>query len=301
MCDYAYEGQDYLPSGVVAVDAQALTDFFAKIAGNGNKYIVVSTHSDFGICEQKEFPAWKDIEKWCGMCAEPSIGYSDFNIHARLNKEKCNIEDKYSVKCWAWTSNTFNEIPSNVVHIFATNCSVEDPRITNVPFGLAGIGDLETSLDKISTLDIDRPRDKLLYLNFQYCTIDRYRLFEFYHGMNWVTIYQGNRNADEYYEDLATHKFVLCPAGNGLDCFRNLEALYCGAIPIFPIEKGLMFYLKGKQRILMFKTLLNITEQFLNEFYHKMIQTDKNENIINVPFLRKSHWKNMIENKRKML
>jgi len=36
----------------------------------------------------------------------------------------------------------------------------------------------------------------------------------------------------EYYEDLASHKFVISPRGNGVDCHRTWEALYLRAIPI---------------------------------------------------------------------
>jgi hypothetical protein len=39
-------------------------------------------------------------------------------------------------------------------------------------------------------------------------------------------------NPKEYRRELASSKFVLSPAGNGIDCHRTWEALYLGAIPI---------------------------------------------------------------------
>jgi hypothetical protein len=47
----------------------------------------------------------------------------------------------------------------------------------------------------------------------------------------------GARNLDlvnprEYRQEIANTKFVLSPAGNGLDCHRTWEAMYLGAIPI---------------------------------------------------------------------
>ncbi len=39
-------------------------------------------------------------------------------------------------------------------------------------------------------------------------------------------------NPKEYRRELASSKFVLSPAGNGMDCHRTWEAIYLGAIPI---------------------------------------------------------------------
>jgi len=39
-------------------------------------------------------------------------------------------------------------------------------------------------------------------------------------------------NPREYRRELANSKFVLSPAGNGIDCHRTWEAMYLGAIPI---------------------------------------------------------------------
>jgi hypothetical protein len=39
-------------------------------------------------------------------------------------------------------------------------------------------------------------------------------------------------NYEEYIRNLFTHRFCLCPRGNGVDTHRMWEALYCGCIPI---------------------------------------------------------------------
>lgn len=297
MCDYLYEGQDDLPSGIVGVDAQSLKEFFTKIFNNGKSYIVVSSHSDYGLRIQSLEPPWKDIEKWCGMTATHLIGYDNYCIGARVDKEQCNQNDYYSIKCWSQTSHTFNEIPSNVKHLFMTNCGVIDERITNIPFGIAGIKNLEETLEKISKFETNKKRDKLLYVNFQYCTIDRYRLFQYYKDVDWATCYERGRTADEYYNDLLTHKFVLCPEGNGPDCFRNLETIYCGAIPIMPISNSLIFYLKNNQKVLMGKSLYNLNEPLLESFYSSF----QEKIITNKDFVKVSYWKNLIESKRSLL
>ena len=41
LCDYVYEGQDDLPSGVVGCDITNIREFFNKIKDNSNRYIRV--------------------------------------------------------------------------------------------------------------------------------------------------------------------------------------------------------------------------------------------------------------------
>jgi hypothetical protein len=36
----------------------------------------------------------------------------------------------------------------------------------------------------------------------------------------------------EYIRHMSECKFVLCPEGNGIDCYRNLEAHYMGCAPV---------------------------------------------------------------------
>jgi hypothetical protein len=49
---------------------------------------------------------------------------------------------------------------------------------------------------------------------------------------DWVTISQDEKPYKEYITDLSKHSFAICPEGNGLDCYRMLECLYSGCIPI---------------------------------------------------------------------
>lgn len=296
IADYHYKGQDFLPSGIVHVDIQSLPSFMTKIKDNGNKYIVICSRSDFGLCLQTEHPPFKDLEKWCGMSVTPDIGYNGIKIHPRLDLDNCNPNDKYSIKCWSYTSHTFNEIPSNIVHIFMTNCFVSDPRITAIPFGINGTDGATEAKEKISKLVIDESRRiDLLYINFQFYTIDRYRLFQHYYGTG-ATIYTSNRTPDEYYNDLATHKFVLCPEGNGADCYRMLETIYCGAIPIMPQCQALTPYLNNGSKVLFAKSLIGLTSDQLETIYQQILPMATNNEKIKL-----SYWKNLIESKRNLL
>jgi hypothetical protein len=49
--------------------------------------------------------------------------------------------------------------------------------------------------------------------------LDRRRALEVLEGQEWVTFAQ-RRSFEEYLTELSAHRFVLCPAGNGLDTHR---------------------------------------------------------------------------------
>jgi len=38
---------------------------------------------------------------------------------------------------------------------------------------------------------------------------------------------------ESYLKNLSSHKYAICPPGNGIDCHRTWECLYLGVIPIF--------------------------------------------------------------------
>ena len=297
LCDYCYTGQDDLPSGVVAVDIQSLPDFIRKIEGKNERYVVVCSRSDFGLAIQAEHPAWQDLEKWAGMTAVPALGYSDIIIHTRVDKDKCNINDKYAIRCWSFTSHTFNEIPDNIVHLFLTNSFVNDPRITAIPFGVNGTDGNMEAVNRISNLQANESqRTKLLYVNFQYYTTERFRLAQYYKTQEWATVYESNRTTEEFYNDLLTHKFVLCPEGNGPDCYRMLETLYCGAIPVMPMSDGLYVYYLAKTRVSFTRSLYGLSNTILDKAWED-VQTME----FNYDILRLSYWKGLIDAKRVLL
>ena len=66
---------------------------------------------------------------------------------------------------------------------------------------------------------------------------------------------------EEFYELVASHDYVLCPAGNGIDTYRLWETLYLGSTPI--IDYAYQPYLQELGAI-RFKTLDDIRLEGLN-------------------------------------
>ncbi len=133
-------------------------------------------------------------------------------------------------------------LPANVVRWFATNVTHPHPRVTALPLGLgAGTDPVTLSADQIVAGRYQAlPREKWLYVNFRPQTNPSVRQPVFDHfaklseSASWITMdksgaFGGN---EQFLRNLLTHRFVLCPPGNGVDTHRMWESLAAGAIPV---------------------------------------------------------------------
>jgi len=134
---------------------------------------------------------------------------------------------------------------------FAQNKDVDDPRIVSVPIGLEnmklrqgpsahrgafssevkGAHQKALLIDRISSLGLNKTG--LCYMNFNVSTYpsERQQVWSCFSDKDWVTP-TSNLSLEKFYFDLASHKFVISPRGNGVDCHRTWEALYLRTIPI---------------------------------------------------------------------
>tara|TARA_R110002020_G_scaffold423075_1_gene632191 strand:- start:200 stop:1180 length:981 start_codon:yes stop_codon:yes gene_type:complete len=234
LCDFRYDApnlDDIPPTGVVQVPLDQIENFFQRIEGNGHRYIVVSSCSDYGLAYQKEHPVWQDMSKWITMQVGPNLGYSNLGKQpARCNLELCNLNDAYSVKCHAFTRATFHHIPENVHHWFVTNLMIKSNlRMTALPFGIAeGKAELLHGLLKSND---ESKRTNNTYISWQDYTYERYQLRKELETHVGFTV-RDPQKADSYFEylqQLGRHGYVVSPPGNGCDCYRTLEAIYMGA------------------------------------------------------------------------
>jgi hypothetical protein len=294
MCDYPFLDEDDqdLPSGIVNCDIQAIPAFFRRIKEYPDrKYTIVSSRSDFGVAYQSSFPAWKDMVRWISLMIKPEFGYKDIRAEARVHRETCKIEDKYSIRCWSLTSHTFDEIPQNVIKWYSTNCHIiDDKRLIGILFGLNVTDGKKDGIEKIAQFKTTKNRDKLVYLNCSLNTFERVQLYAFYRYYDFVTS-KYNINPSEFLEDLATHKYTLCPAGNGVDCYRIWEALYMGSIPIVEINEVTNHLLNLGLPIVGLHTLLALNPSELEFLYHKI--QDKWYNY-RWEVLTSSYWRNLV-------
>ncbi len=189
---------------------------------------------------------------------------------------------------------------------FAQNKDTNNDKVISIPIGLENTkirnslksnnslyssevkGALQKSLliDKINSYEIEK--SKLVYLNFNPNTFptERNYVLNKFKDLKWVTNTK-NLSIENLYFDIAQHKFVFSPRGNGVDCHRTWEALYLKTIPIVKRSVHMNEFLELP--IYFVDEWNEVTEDNLNKFY------DQNCNkLFNLEKLHVSYWKNRI-------
>ena len=297
-------------SGVVYCNIEHIHKFFEKCKLTNNKYIVISAFSDFGVSLQEEHPVSIDMLKFIPFLESDiaNLGYNALQIPPRCELDKCNIEDKYSVRCYTYTYSTFPEIPNNVVKWFTANAQVKDDKIINIPLGVHRREDepcytltnplLVEPSDRVNLgttptnpLLVGRSdRVNWLYLNWQDNTVDRFKMKNAYMQLNpdWATIVNDPKPYKEYINDLSEHSFALCPEGNGLDCYRMLECLYSGCVPI--VRNHVAYSYMNDMPHVKVNEWREINPEFLKNQLKRLSMSE-----FDMSKIKLSYWKNQID------
>jgi hypothetical protein len=132
-------------------------------------------------------------------------------------------------------------LPPNVRHWFSNNVRTKSSRITAVPIGIRTSSQGEMYLRE--AMERGRlPQRNLVYMNFwrrlRREPNPRRGLYERFGGTDWITTEGGFDHVPMpvFYEQLASHPYVLSPPGAGPDCHRHWESIMLGSIPI--VQKG---------------------------------------------------------------
>lgn len=166
--------------------------------------------------------------------------------------------------------------PNCVKTVFGPNniCIREDS--VPVPLGLGPpFGHGAPMAENIKRTQTKGERNKLLYVNFRPHTFPSERiplLTRFSQSeYKWATIGKVDSTFyefDEYLSDLTSHKFSLCPRGNGIDTHRLWESLYARTIPVVKYHPAHRSF--KNLPILFVDDWSVITEDFLNQQYERM-------------------------------
>ncbi len=192
---------------------------------------------------------------------------------------------------------------------FAQNKDIISDKIISIPIGLENDRIRNTSksnnsifssevkgalhkkllIDKINSYDVEK--NNLVYLNFNPNTYPQERNYVLnkFKNCNWVT-HTSNLSIENLYFDIANHKFVFSPRGNGVDCHRTWEALYLRTIPI--VKRSVHMQEFSELPIYFVDNWEEITEDSLNNFYEQA-----KDKLFNLEKLHISYWKNRILNK----
>jgi hypothetical protein len=173
----------------------------------------------------------------------------------------------------SWFDFIWQDVPGNVGHWFAQNCDVEDERLTPIPIGLETDRWYPPSQKKDAILATPEMEwNKLAYLNHTLRAshrTQRRRAYELFGGKPWCTVEYMDKSFAHYYRQLASHKFVFSPDGNGMDSCRTWEALYLGCYPIVERHVFTEFFSRHLP-LLIVDDWATITPEFLEHEYAEM-------------------------------
>jgi len=189
------------------------------------------------------------------------IGYWKMNFIIFTNLEDTPIDDTI-----------FDIIPENVLCISAINAASWGGKVIPAPYGLQRQmhpGDNRTQIIEELVEDEDIEPSKLLYINHSTYTNPRERvgINEIFDGKYWALVDRERVGYDEFLDRIRSHKFMVCPIGNALDCHRNWEVLFLRRVPVMKRHPYLEELYKNYP-VLFVDKYEDVTEQLLVENEH---------------------------------
>lgn len=126
----------------------------------------------------------------------------------------------------------FDHLP-NLKKIFSQNADVSHERLVPLPIGFANTQFAHGNLTLFNEVRKQEFRkENLAYFNFTIKNNKEVRQ-DCYEKMSKKGVeFQSHLDLKNYFQSLSTHKFAICPEGNGIDTYRFWECLYLRVVPI---------------------------------------------------------------------
>jgi hypothetical protein len=236
----------------------------------------------------------QDFKKYCDYIIDGAYGVNEVHIRnsdARrvyLNGEGLNWElelqhlinqpDKFELFYFAdrpFSHIMFSAIRPKVTHVYATNCEVIHPMVTQLPNMVYDV----SCMPEIKECE----RDIMCYMNFgmlQDATgmADitsrhiRRHCHNSFKGCAWV-MYEGNIDRKLLYTRYRQSHFCLCPQGRGVDTTKIYEAAWYGCRPV--VTSSPLDALYRKFGAVIVDDWSDVTEEFLKEKMAENIIVDR--------------------------
>jgi hypothetical protein len=176
-------------------------------------------------------------------------------------KFKNQLNDKIII-----THNSDHEIKYSInakIHL-AQNSLIKGP--IPLPIGIENTQWFDHNIfNKVRRLNIPKTKEIYFYFNLQTHTSRQICYDKLKDKLEWNI----KRNKEDYFKELASHKYAICPRGNGLDTHRIWECLYLDVIPIV-IETDFINIDNLPIIVLKDWSNLNLTDSFKNINLNKL-------------------------------
>jgi hypothetical protein len=188
----------------------------------------------------------------------------------------------------------------NIVHWFSQNVNVDEANVSCIPIAVENeyIFKPEVKQKLMFKLSVNQTeKDDKIFLCFNPDTNkkERHSAIEYFSDKHWAVIKSGQNNinmVNSYFDEMARHKFVLSPDGNGIDVIRTWEALYIGCVPV--VKRHVFTEELSKQvPMIIVDDWRAVTHEYLLYRYHIL-----SEKFFNFNCMRMSYWKDTINKKK---
>jgi hypothetical protein len=147
----------------------------------------------------------------------------------------------------------------------AQNCLIRHKKLVAIPIGIENTQWFDHNIfHKVRKMRI--PKTKNIYFYFNLNTHITRNICYNKLISNPLLEWNIKRNKEDYFKELASHKYAICPRGNGLDTHRIWECLYLDVIPIMIEDDSVKI---DNLPIIILKDwdeLLNDSKEILKEF-----------------------------------
>lgn len=234
------DGKLYFPGSLVSVNRPV----------NHNLFVGYFDHS------------WNDLTPVKKLLSELGKNHSETNFNLVIGKGDYHCTEEFVA-----------EIPNNV-HVWMNNVQFERSNLHFLPMG--------RDFRSVSVFKDQRPsaeKQQLCYCNFSINTHSiRPKVYEMVKDKPFVKCeHMGQfRNygisRKQFFHELSTSKFCVCPRGNAYDTFRMWDSMYVGTIPIV-VKEAYFHDLLDDMPILFlesYEQFAELDEDFLEQTYQQM-------------------------------
>ena len=190
------------------------------------------------------------------------------------------------------TQEFFDRCPPQIAHWFSTNIQTKNARLSALPLGLAnsycGIT-LKAHLIAVNSRPFNG-REEWLYVNFRTTSNPAVREPVMHHfrmmmkNEDWLTVREAGLDFETFLGEMTSHRFALCPPGNGVDTHRLWEALYSRTIPVAIGTSGMDAF--RDLPILFVEDFRQLTRDFLASEYDRIKSSNWNWPKLLLPWWR---------------
>ena len=159
------------------------------------------------------------------------------------------------------------EIANNnkIISWYAQNLSFNHNKVKPLPIGIANSQWKHGNIPELINIINNIPqKTNFIYFNFNIYTNFEKRM-HCYNMLSQCIEFLPDINAVDHFHRLSTHKFCICPEGNGLDSHRIWECYYLKVVPIV-LNNQFIQILKKEYNIPMI--ILNNWDEIKNINFH---------------------------------